>query len=356
MNKKLNQSLSILFLLTATNLSFGQKLKVSDNLFLQELSERCFVHIQGNNNGIVYINQGKAVIVSTPNSDIETQNLIDWVRNTKSAEIVGYIIDRWHPDAMEGLDIVKKNGIKNYACNRTRQIAREKGLPIPHVGFTSKKSIKVGNEKIICHYLGEAHTSDGIVVWIPSEQTLFGGNEIRNYNGWIGNIGDANLEKWSETAQNVKQKYGSAKVVVPGHGKPGGTELIDYTIDLYDIPKTQSTTSTVVKSIKPEFKTNDEFYIKSESDSLQDGKRILNNGVVIVQDSAKLIELASDHIIYQPDKKRIDSEIGSVRIYDKIGDREVLRTDVDFKDLIIVKVDDYVGFAVVLKEIIHNNR
>jgi len=128
------------------------------------------------------------LLVSTPDSDLETQNLIDWVRTEQKAEITEYVIDRWHPDAMEGLDIVHKYGIRSYSYELTRQIAQEKGLPIPQNGFDPKKVIEVGSENVICHFLGEAHTKDGIVVWIPSEQILFGGNQIRNDKGWVGNI------------------------------------------------------------------------------------------------------------------------------------------------------------------------
>lgn len=338
------------------NQSFGQEIKISDELTLYQLSEHSYVHSQKNNNGLVYINNGEAIIVSTPASDSETQNLIDWIRNEKHTKIVGYIIDRWHPDAMEGLDIVHKNGIKSYAYELTRQIAKQKGLPVPEIGFNPKKVIKVGKDKIICHYLGEAHTADGIVVWVPSENVLFGGNEIRNYNGWIGNIGDANLDKWSETATNVKNEYGIANIVIPGHGKHGGSELIDYTIALYKLPKNDSISNSPEISHNHDLKTHSDFYIKSESDSLQDGKQILKNAFIIAQDETKYVEIESPYIVYQADNKRVDSEIGRLKIYDKKNKQVVLRTDVNYKKLIVYKVDTSVGLAVILKEITNNNR
>ena len=342
--------------LMAVNQSFGQEIKISDELTMYKLSEHSYVHKQKNNNGLVFIDDGEAIIVSTPASDIETQNLIDWVRNEKHSKIVGYIIDRWHPDAMEGLDIVHKNEIKSYAYELTRQIAKEKGLPVPEIGFNPKKVIKVGKKKIICHFLGEAHTTDGIVVWIPSENILFGGNEIRNYQGWIGNIGDANLYKWSETATKIKKEYGSAKIVIPGHGKYGGSELIDYTIALYKFPKNYSIANSSKISPKHDLKTQFDFHIKAESDSLQDGKRILKNAFMIAQDATKYIEIESPHIVYQLDSKRVDSEVGKLKIYDKKRQRLVLRTDVNYKKLIVFKLDNSVGLVVILKEITNKNR
>ncbi len=354
MNYRLKYFIAGLISFISTNQMFGQEIRVSENLVLYKLSEHCYEHTQKGNNGLVYINKQKAVIVSTPDSDTETQNLIDWVRNEQQAKIVAYVIDRWHPDAMQGLDIVKTNDIKSYAYELTRQIAKEKGLPIPEIGFNPKKEIKVGDEKIVCHFLGEAHTPDGIVVWIPSEKILFGGNEIRNYNGWIGNIGDANLDKWSETAKNIKREYGSAKIVIPGHGKYGGSELIDYTIDLFNLSKNKSITNSS-KTIVPNLKTEKEFNVKAEFDSIQDGKRILKNATVLIKDETKFIEIESPQIILQTNSERIDSEIGRVRIFDKKTDGVELRTDVNYKKLIVYKYDDTIGFVVILKEIENNN-
>lgn len=311
--------------------------------------DKTYIHICQNNNGLVFINEGKALIVSTPDSDSETQNLIDWVTEEQKAEIIGYVIDRWHPDAMEGLDIVLKNQIETYSFRLTQQIAKDKGLPVPKNGFDKKLVIKVSNDSVICHYLGESHTKDGIVVWIPNEKILFGGNGIRNYNGWIGNIADANLNDWSETAEKVKNHYGSAKFVVPGHGKYGGAELIDYTIDLYRNKNIAAEKNEFLKA--PNFKENEDFIIQAEKDSSDNEFRMLTNAKVIVQDSTKYMEIESPLIKYQPDNKRIDSETGRVIIYDKTSEGGKIRTDVQYNKLILIKVDDSVGLRVILKGI-----
>ncbi len=343
--------LAIVFLLLLNHL-FGQEIRVSDDLVLHKLSENCFVHTQSNNNGLIYINNGEAIIVSTPDSDIETQNLINWVRDEKHAKIVGYIIDRWHPDAMGGLDIVQINGIKSYSYELTRKIAKEKSLPIPKNGFDPQKVIKVGGEKVICHFLGEAHTTDGIVVWIPSEKILFGGNEIRSNNGWAGNISDANIKQWSATAKRIKKEYGTAKIVVPGHGNYGGAELIDYTIKLYDIPHNESASNGSEMILPLELKTDNPVFIKAKYDSLDHGQRILKNAIVVVQDLTKYILIDSPEIIYEPENLRINSETGRVKIYDKNGGKEVLRTDVNYNRLSVYKHDITIGFVVVVREIV----
>lgn len=342
----------ILLLLTTVSQLFAQSIKVSDDLSLYKVSDHCYVHNQKINNGLVYINNGEAIVVSTPESDIETQNLINWIKNEKHAKIVAYVIDRWHPDAMGGLKAVQKNNIKNYASKRTIRIAQKKKLPVPEIGFIRKKTIDVGGQKAICHFLGEAHTSDGIVVWIPDDKVLFGGNEIRNNKGWIGNIGNANIKKWSKTASNIKRKYGSAKIVIPGHGKYGGAKLIDYTIELYKLPNKKRNPQKLPSKLKTE--KNCDFV--SDSVSVNGNKQILKNAVFIAQDNYKFIEIESPEIIYKTQEQKINSETGRVRIYDKKGNNKKLRTDVDYKKLIVYKYDDTIGLVVVLKNIINNNR
>ncbi|MBN2261562.1 MAG: subclass B1 metallo-beta-lactamase [Prolixibacteraceae bacterium] len=342
-------SIIIAWMILIANDCFAQEIKISGNLTVFQLSEHCYVHTQNNNNGLVYLNNGEALIVSTPDTDTETQNLINWVRDEKHAQIVAYIIDRWHPDAMGGLKTVQKNGIKNYAYELTRQIAGKKGLPVPEIGFNPKKTIKVGGEKVICHYLGEAHTTDGIVVWIPNDSVLFGGNEIRNDNGWIGNIGDANLDKWSETVTNIKKEYGSAKIVIPGHGMHGGAALIDYTIELYR--NVQNSKINHSDRLDSSYISKKEITLKADSILFQNGMQILKNAVVIAQDSTKYVLVESPEIIFSTIEKTMNSETGRLRIYDKKPDGEIIRTDVFFKNMTCYKIDDTVGLVVILKEI-----
>ena len=211
----------------------AKEIAVSEKLTISPITEDVFVHRSGSDNGIVIFSNGEALIVSTPADDSETSALISWVEEKKGANLVGYVVDRWHPDAMGGLPAVHRAGVRSYAHNRTRMIAREKSLTVPNVGFDGQMEIDVGSKTILLDHLGENHTRDGIVVWVADDLVLFGGNGIRNNGGWFGNIGDANLGAWSRTIEAVNARYGVAKHVVPGHGAPGGTELLNYTINLY---------------------------------------------------------------------------------------------------------------------------
>ena len=86
---------------------------------------------------------------------------------------------------------------------------------------------------MINYWLGEAHTPDNIITWIPAEKTIFGGCMVKSMDASKGYLGDANVTAWPATIEKIKSTCPSAKIIVPGHGDPGGQELLDYTIRLF---------------------------------------------------------------------------------------------------------------------------
>jgi metallo-beta-lactamase class B len=71
------------------------------------------------------------------------------------------------------------------------------------------------------------------VAWIPSKKVLFAGCMVKSLNARnIGNIEDADLNAYPITLRKVKETFPDAKIVVPGHGRLGGLDLIDHTIRL----------------------------------------------------------------------------------------------------------------------------
>ncbi|MEM7381519.1 MAG: subclass B1 metallo-beta-lactamase, partial [Bacteroidota bacterium] len=52
-------------------------------------------------------------------------------------------------------------------------------------------------------------------------------------NARKGNLADANIAQWSQTMELIKAKFPEIEIVIPGHGKAGGMELLDYTYQLF---------------------------------------------------------------------------------------------------------------------------
>jgi len=71
------------------------------------------------------------------------------------------------------------------------------------------------------------------VTYFPSEKTLFGGCMVKEVNATKGYLGDANIASWPKTIENIKKTLPAAQFIIPGHGKIGGQELLNYTITLF---------------------------------------------------------------------------------------------------------------------------
>ena len=111
--------------------------------------------------------------------------------------------------------------------------ARRDKLPLPKRTFAEEKTIEVGGTSIEMRYFGAAHTPDNFVVWLPAQKVLFAGDLARTVGIGKCNVAEADQDEWPKTAQRVIDAYPDAGVVLPGHGKPGGMELLEYAVELF---------------------------------------------------------------------------------------------------------------------------
>jgi cyclase len=79
-----------------------------------------------------------------------------------------------------------------------------------------------GSRKVEFRHFGWAHTRGDGFVYLPKEQVLCTGDAV--VNGPYNNVDDAYIENWPNvlhSAEKLRVKY-----VLPGHGLPGGRELL----------------------------------------------------------------------------------------------------------------------------------
>jgi len=215
------------------------KIKVSDDIELIRFSPKSYLHVsvtemkgfgKVTSNGLILVDNGQAFLFDTPATNEQTETLIAFVADSLHAKVFGFVPNHWHNDCMGGLEYLNKQGVKSYACQMTVDMAKKEGLPSPNQGFNDSISLKINNTEIDCYYLGHAHSSDNIVVWIPSEKILFAGCMVKDIQSkTLGNLSEANVEEWLKTIQKVIDKFPSAEIVIPGHGQVGGIELLLHT-------------------------------------------------------------------------------------------------------------------------------
>lgn len=241
----LNSKISFhLILLLFSFSSFAQEtIYKSEILQIEQISTNTFVHISYLNtddfgkvgcNGMIVINKGEALVFDTPANDEASLELLNWLENDQKAKVKGVVATHFHWDCLGGLNEFHAKGIPSYASDMTKDLAKASGYPMPENGFKKKLVLKAGNIDVSNQFLGEGHTKDNFVAYVPSDKVIFGGCMIKELGAGNGNLEDANVAAWSTTVRNVKSTFPETSIVIPGHGKIGGTELLDYTIEMFE--------------------------------------------------------------------------------------------------------------------------
>lgn len=185
-------------------------------------------------NGMIVVCKNEAVIFDTPIDDKSSLELIDWVSQKIKCQTVAVIATHYHNDNMGGLREFHRREIPSYAYNKTIQIAKQKGYEVPQQGFDEYFEFQVGDEIVWVEFIGEGHTVDNVIAYLPSENIMFGGCLVKELGAGKGNLADANVKAWPQTLKKLTAKYPNVRTIIPGHGKIGGEELLDYTITLFE--------------------------------------------------------------------------------------------------------------------------
>jgi metallo-beta-lactamase class B len=184
-------------------------------------------------NGLVVVGGREAALVNTAWSDEQTALLIEWLGREGRLYVTTVVATHFHDDCLGGLAAAHAAGARSYALEGTAEMARRNGKAEPDVTFTDRLTLRVGDRALELRYPGPGHTVDNIVAWLPDVRVLFGGCLVRSAEATsLGNTGEADLLRWPDTMLALKDSYPGAVIVVPGHGRPGGRELLNHTLDL----------------------------------------------------------------------------------------------------------------------------
>ncbi len=217
----------------------------TETLIVKRLTDHVYQHITFLNtqsfgrvpcNGMIVMNGSEAVVFDTPADDSGSSELLDFISNKLNVKVTALVATHFHADCVGGLKEFHGRNIPSYPSNLTIKFLNEKHNDVvPQHGFDGELELNVGDKKVVAGFLGEGHTRDNVVGYFPDEQVLFGGCLVKEVGAGKGNLEDADTLEWSGTMVNLKTKYPDLKIVIPGHGKSGGAELLDYTEQLFQV-------------------------------------------------------------------------------------------------------------------------
>jgi cyclase len=188
----------------------------------------------GANAGII-IGQDCIVAVDALISAREAQRFIKDIKKISRKPIKFLINTHYHLDHTLGncefakrgaVIIAQENDQKNMqkAGAGMLQYAKQSGLTAkdlqgtklayPTLTFKERVTLNLGNKKIEIIYLGPAHTTGSVVVYVPQEKVLFTGDLL--FTDYHPFLGEANIAGWVK-ALDALMAMDVAKII-PGHG------------------------------------------------------------------------------------------------------------------------------------------
>jgi metallo-beta-lactamase class B VIM len=217
------------------------------DLEIRELRPGVWLHVSRHEypNGSTFPSNGLAVadgddglfLVDTAWGEVATVNLVRRLEEVTGRKVTRAVTTHFHYDRVAGADVLTEMGVETLAHPRTIPLANRLGGPTPRNAVEALAApgghATVGPVELF--YPGAGHAEDNLVVWVPEAKVLFGGCAVREAaTSSAGNTADADMESWPEAIRRVRARYPEAEVVVPGHGEPGGTELLDHTIEVLE--------------------------------------------------------------------------------------------------------------------------
>ena len=184
-------------------------------------------------NGMVIVNGGEALVLDTPVDDASSLEFMRFITLELKVKILGVVATHFHEDCLGGLQAFHDQGIRSYSIGRTRALAEKAGHVPPGSVMSGRYTISVDGDPVHLSWFGAGHTEDNIVAYFPRDKVLFGGCLVKSAGASNGNLADADVQAWPGTIRKVLEAYPEVEVVVPGHGKPGGKELLEYTEGLF---------------------------------------------------------------------------------------------------------------------------
>lgn len=239
------QSLILVFFFLFGINGFAQKqetLTINKDILLIPLSENVYIHQSWEDhpfygrfpsNGMIIIKENEAVLIDTPFDEAKTIQLCTYIKDSMNVDIRQFIAGHYHEDCIGGINYLHEQQIPSLGNEMTRMKCHELGIIGPQHDFRKADTLVFHQDSIICYYPGPGHTFDNIVVYYPSQKIMFGGCIVKSArSSSLGNITDANTEEWDKSLENIKAAFPEAQVIVPGHGRYGGIELLGRSIRL----------------------------------------------------------------------------------------------------------------------------
>jgi glyoxylase-like metal-dependent hydrolase (beta-lactamase superfamily II) len=220
----------------------AQSVRLSAELEVREIAPGIAVHTTWKelpevglfpSNGLIVLGATEALLIDTAWTEEATVLLFDYVEHAYKRRVTHVIVTHSHDDRAIGIREAMRRNARVHALSLTATRTAAAGLGSPTDTFEESAVIEFDGIRAEAYFPGPAHAPDNLVVWLPHSRILVGGCMVRSAADTApGNLADASLATWVDSVRAVQRRFPDIAVVIPGHGAPGTSSLLDHTIEL----------------------------------------------------------------------------------------------------------------------------
>jgi cyclase len=212
--------------------------KVKDGIFVR-------AGVPGESNCTIILTQDGVVLIDSGNNPTDSRAVMQAIKQLTPMPVRLLINTEPHADHTTGHFVFSPPALivaaagatesmkKAYNPNRTEELAKQSPemrvasegyrLVTPHVEYHNRLTLNVGERTFELYYLKNVHSESDSAIWLPKERVLFAAASIavKRFN---------NLRPFvsiPDTLAAIRMMQAlNPEVVVPGHGDPGGAQIL----------------------------------------------------------------------------------------------------------------------------------
>jgi glyoxylase-like metal-dependent hydrolase (beta-lactamase superfamily II) len=229
----------LIIALVALGVFMGPTLAKFMSMTRVDLDPQLKAFIGGGGNSLVLVSEdGKEALVVDTKIGPPAKRLKAYVDSLGPETHVTVVNTHYHPDHAGGNPLYPKAKIiaGAYPDAEWQKVVKDR-LPDEKVPVGAEKVIPIGSETVRILNLGQAHTTNDLVVYFVNRKLLHTGDLLFNHwNPVLKSESGANVGKWILALETILKTFDLGKVV-PGHGpitdKGGLQEMHDYFASIY---------------------------------------------------------------------------------------------------------------------------
>ncbi len=188
----------------------------------------------GGGNSAILVGEKEVLVIDSKIMSGKSK-LFEFVKMKAGKKPIILVNTHLHRDHADGNSLYKEARIIAGAYSKEQWVEENGAEGLPTEWVKGTQEIPIGDETVVIKNVGQAHTHQDVIVFFKNRKMLFFGDILMNGMHPFLKSKNGSIIKNYFLRQNEALSEFQPKVVVPGHGKIGGIEIVhQFQAYLYD--------------------------------------------------------------------------------------------------------------------------